>query len=200
LRFSSYFFFDLLESINVDVSTNGGADWTQVWQDVGEIHDPKRVVLDLSASLAGQANAMVRFRYDTNGVGEGNLWQIDDVELEVFSAQGQTANLPGPADSPNPDDGASGVGLGVGIGWGAGTATDSHDIYFGTAVPLGPGDFQGNQSGTTFDPGPLTEGTTYYWRIDEVNAEGTVRGCTWSFTTVPGPSGILFSDGFEGGG
>ena len=200
LRFSSYFFFDLLESINVDVSTNGGADWTQVWQDVGEIHDPKRVVLDLSASLAGQANAMVRFRYDTNGVGEGNLWQIDDVELEVFSAQGQTANLPGPADSPNPDDGASGVGPGVSIGWGPGTAANSHDIYFGTAVPLGPGDFRGNQSGTTFDPGPLTEGTTYYWRIDEVNAEGSVRGCTWSFTTLPGPSAILFSDGFEGGG
>jgi hypothetical protein len=197
LRFRSYFFFDLLESINVDVSTNGGVDWTQVWQDVGEIHAPSRIVLDLSTSLVGQANAMVRFRYDTNDVAEGNLWQIDDIELEVFDAQGQPENLPGPADSPNPDDDASGVGLGTNIGWGAGTAADSHDIYFGTAAPLGPGDYQGNQPGATFDPGPLTAETTYHWRIDEVNAEGSVRGCTWSFTTLAAPSETLFSDGFE---
>ena len=197
LRFSSYFFFDLLESINVEVSTNGGTDWTPVWQDVGEIHDPSRIVLDLSGPIAGQANVMLRFRYDTNGVGEGNLWQIDDIQLEVFDAQGQPENLPDPAGSPSPGDGASDVGLGAGIGWAAGTAADSHDVFFGTASPLDPSDFQGNQPGTAFDPGPLAAGTTYYWRVDEVNAEGSVRGCTWSFTTLAAPSEIIYNDGFE---
>ena len=197
LRFSSYFFFDLLESINVEVSTNAGADWTPVWQDVGEIHDPSRIVLDLSGQIARQASVMLRFRYDTNGVGEGNLWQIDDIQLEVFDTQGQPENLPGPASSPSPGDGASDIGLGADIGWAAGTAADSHDVFFGTASPLGPGDFQGNQPGAAFDPGPLAAGTTYYWRVDEVNAEGSVRGCTWSFTTLAEPSEIIYGDGFE---
>jgi len=197
LRFSSYFFFDLLESINVEVSTNGGGDWTPVWQDVGEIHDPSRIVLDLSGAIAGQADVMLRFRYDTNGVAEGNLWQIDDIQLEVFDAKGQPENLPGPAGSPSPGDGATDVGLDASIDWAAGAAADSHDVYFGTATTLGPEDFQGNQPGTAFEPGPLAAGTTYFWRVDEVSAEGSVRGCTWSFATVTTPSGIIFDDSFE---
>ena len=96
-----------------------------------------------------------------------------------------------------PGDGATDVGLSAGSGWAAGTAADSHDVFFGTASPLDPSDFQGNQPGTAFDPGPLAAGTTYYWRVDEVNAEGSVRGCTWSFTTLAAPPEIIYSDGFE---
>jgi len=37
----------------------------------------------------------------------------------------------------------------------------------------------------------MNNGTTYYWRIDEVNAGGTTTGVVWSFTTIvaaPGPA------------
>jgi hypothetical protein len=199
LRFSSYFFFDLLESINVDVSTNGGTDWTQVWQNVGEIHDPLLVVLDLSPAIAGQPDVMVRFRYDTNDVAEGNLWQIDDIELEAFAAAASPEDLPGPASAPSPGDGAAGVGLQTDLAWSAGAQTASHDVYFGTVYPLGDGEFQGNQPGAAIDPGPLAADTTYYWRVDEVNADGAVRGCTWSFTTQGEPPEIILSSGFESG-
>ena len=33
-----------------------------------------------------------------------------------------------------------------------------------------------------FDPGTLNYGTTYYWRVDEVNTV-TYPGDVWSFTT-----------------
>ncbi|MGK2925599.1 MAG: S8 family serine peptidase, partial [Lysobacterales bacterium] len=56
LRFSSYFFFDFFETISVDVSTDGGTTWVEAWAEVGVIHDPYRIVLDLSAYLAGQAS------------------------------------------------------------------------------------------------------------------------------------------------
>src|SRR6185503_6660914 len=44
-----------------------------------------------------------------------------------------------------------------------------------------------NQAGTTYDPGTLSAGTTYYWRIDEINSSGTTTGTVWSFTTLPVP-------------
>ncbi|MHC4121867.1 MAG: hypothetical protein ACYSWO_30745 [Planctomycetota bacterium] len=32
----------------------------------------------------------------------------------------------------------------------------------------------------------LDPGATYYWRVDEVEADGTVReGAVWSFATLP---------------
>jgi hypothetical protein len=57
-------------------------------------------------------------------------------------------------------------------------------VYFGTDPIPGVNEFQGNQTGTTFDPGTLDAGTTYYWRIDEVGSGGTTTGVVWSFTTA----------------
>jgi hypothetical protein len=128
------------------------------------------------------------------------LWQIDDIQLEAFETTIPLGNLPDPASEPSPADGATGVEPGSDIEWTAGLQTDSHDVYFGTATPLGAGEFRGNQLGASYDPGPLELNTTYYWRVDEVNAEGSKRGCTWSFTTQGQLAEIIFSDGFEGDG
>ncbi|MHC4622216.1 MAG: hypothetical protein ACYTEQ_31160, partial [Planctomycetota bacterium] len=35
----------------------------------------------------------------------------------------------------------------------------------------------------------MSNNTTYYWRIDEINASGTTTGIVWSFTTVAAPTG-----------
>jgi len=45
----------------------------------------------------------------------------------------------------------------------------------------------GNQTMTEFDPGWLDVNTTYFWRIDEINSNGTRTGVLWSFTTGTGP-------------
>ena len=38
---------------------------------------------------------------------------------------------------------------------------------------------------TTFAPGALDSLTTYYWRVDEILSDGTVKaGPIWSFTTA----------------
>jgi hypothetical protein len=57
-------------------------------------------------------------------------------------------------------------------------------VYFGTDSTPDAGEDHGNQTATTYEPGTLSNGTTYYWRIDEVNANGTTTGTVWSFTTV----------------
>jgi internalin A len=90
--------------------------------------------------------------------------------------------------------------------WTAGAWTAVHDVYFGqdeelvaNATPEGAGIYRGRQElGTVmYQPETLDWGTTYYWRIDEVNfvtveaEDGTEdvneiiwKGQAWSFTTA----------------
>ena len=53
---------------------------------------------------------------------------------------------------------------------------------------MSPGTLRGNQAGTTYNPGTLAPGITYFWRIDEKNETGTTAGAVWSFTTQLPPS------------
>lgn len=103
-------------------------------------------------------------------------------EFEVYGVVGGQA---GQATNPNPVNGATNVSTTLSLTWVAGANTDSHDIYFGTTSP---GVFQGNQTVTLFNPGALDYDTTYYWRVDEVNNQGTTQGTIWSFTTESPPS------------
>ena len=84
---------------------------------------------------------------------------------------------------PNPADGAEGVLLGTTLSWGAGDTAATHDVYFGTSSPPA---LIGNQEAAAYYPGPIELGTTYYWQIVEVEADGTTKHASdiWSFTTT----------------
>jgi hypothetical protein len=79
--------------------------------------------------------------------------------------------------------------------WASGFNASSHNVYFGTdetAVANGTGNTsKGNLPGTSYDPGPLAENTTYYWRVDEIDTSDMKHdGQVWSFTTLgPIPAG-----------
>ncbi|MHC4740115.1 MAG: hypothetical protein ACYS9Y_14495, partial [Planctomycetota bacterium] len=104
---------------------------------------------------------------------------------------------PSQATNPSPADSATDVSITADLSWTAGSGATSHDVYFGTSSP---GTFQGNQTATTFDCGSMSNDTTYYWRIDEVNAQGTTTGNVWSFTTeaASGPDAFLQDSGADG--
>ena len=104
------------------------------------------------------------------------------------------------ASAPNPADGVLLEATWANIGWRSGDSAVSHDVYMGENfddVNDGLGDsFQGNQAGTSLVvgfpgfplPGGLAPGTTYYWRIDEVNdadPNSPWKGDVWSFTVPP---------------
>lgn len=110
------------------------------------------------------------------------------------------------ATNPSPGDAATGQNvntagyseIALSLSWTAGAGATSHDVYFGTnqtavtnATTSTAGIFKGNQAGTTFDPGPLTAGTQYFWRIDEKNSGGTTKGDVWSFTTFTPAPGLI---------
>jgi len=85
--------------------------------------------------------------------------------------------------------------------WSPGDTAASHDVYLGhdgaavAAAGKDASECRGNQAGTSFSLAGLVElGEDYYWRIDEVEAGGTVHtGYVWTFT-VPG---YLLVDDFE---
>jgi len=104
------------------------------------------------------------------------------------------------AQTPSPANRAIYEDTWATITWKGGYAAVSHDIYLSENLAdvenSAPEAFQGNQTSTYFVvgfpgfpyPDGLAEGTTYYWRIDEVNDTNPNSpwvGDIWSFTVPP---------------
>ncbi|MCP4257413.1 MAG: LamG domain-containing protein [Planctomycetes bacterium] len=119
-------------------------------------------------------------------------------EVELLSAM--TGKIFPYAFGPVPTDGVMYEETWVNLAWKPGGFAVSHDIYFGDNfddVDSGAESaFQGNQAGTEFIvgfpgmpyPDGLVPGTTYYWRIDEVNdtdPNSPWKGNIWSFSIPP---------------
>jgi hypothetical protein len=121
-------------------------------------------------------------------------------EQEIFGVmQGGGVSYPF-ALGPAPKDTALHEDTWVNLSWRAGDSTVSHDVYFGDNfddVNAGAeSTFQGNQTDTFLVagfpgfpfPNGLVPGTTYYWRIDEVNdtePNSPWKGDVWSFSIPP---------------
>jgi pectate lyase len=95
------------------------------------------------------------------------------------------------ATVPAPANGDFNAAVASILTWSAGSTAVSHNVYFG-ASPTGLVSY-GNQTAASFTPPALTADTEYYWRIDEVTADGSViAGDLWMFKTVFGFSANLF--------
>ncbi len=104
------------------------------------------------------------------------------------------------ASVPEPADGAIHPDTWVNLSWKPGIHAVSHDLYIGDNFDdvdtSAEGTFQGNQNaafavvgfpGFAYHEG-LVPGTTYYWRIDEVNEadpNSPWKGDLWSFSIPP---------------
>jgi hypothetical protein len=122
---------------------------------------------------------------------------MDTEILGVMSGGGAEYPL---ASGPVPKDGAIHPDTWVNISWRAGDYAVSHDVYlsdnFDDVDAGAESTFQGNQTSTFLVvgfpgfayPDGLIPGTTYYWRIDEVNdtePNSPWKGDVWSFMIPP---------------
>ncbi len=121
-----------------------------------------------------------------------------DGELRTYTMDNVSVKFPVIATKPDPADGAIHPDTWLSMSWRAGHTAVSHDVYYGenaADVEAGTGDtFRGNQDDAYFVvgfpgfpyPDGLVPGTIYYWRIDEVEADGTKHaGKIWSVTIPP---------------
>ena len=100
------------------------------------------------------------------------------LHIEVFSPE---------AKNPDPADGAQEVTSPL-FQWTAGDGAVMHQVYIGTNPELTAADIAGAPMPVAmyFHVAGLTPGITYYWRVDETAADGTVTtGPVWSFTAMP---------------
>jgi hypothetical protein len=96
--------------------------------------------------------------------------------------------IPAHAREPQPAVGATGVSLDPTLSWRAGREAAAHEIHFGgDAEQVSSGAALIDMAATArYDLSALDLATTYYWRVDEVNAAeaiSTWEGDVWSFTT-----------------
>jgi len=123
--------------------------------------------------------------------GEGAVLVSYDGQTDITTIE----TIGGPdASEPNPANEQTDVPRDAVLSWKTGTGADKHDVYFGDNFD------NVNQATTTVDPGGVYQGRidpniytvaerlvfgeTYYWRIDEVEADGTTihQGDVWRFT------------------
>lgn len=109
------------------------------------------------------------------------------------------------SSNPNPARGAKQICPDVTLSWIPGAYAFKHNIYFGESrddVNESADPCKENYVGTSWTPTDLKLGTTYFWRVDEVNVNdgnSPWEGIIWYFTTNDGNAFDLFpGNGWRG--
>jgi len=138
------------------------------------------------------SNANYYLGGDPATAGESYSGMIDEVRVydEVLTVEKIkeicVGDAPGlaKAQSPNPADGALAVAMPL-LQWQPGMDAMLHSVYVGTSPELTEANLAGAKQpfAMLYYVQGLKPGTTYYWRVDEVDKTGAVKtGNVWTFT------------------
>jgi len=198
-----------LESSN-NLQTTTWQHYTMVWSSGEQLKFYVNGVLDSPTSNEPASTGTTVKFYEKLIIGKGSKgtanqgWDglIDDVRIynraltETEIQQAMIGIPPGSSYNPSPVNEATDVPRDdVVLSWIPGDYTEKHDVYLGTdfgdvkdaTTTVDPsGVYMGRQYLNTYATARFELGQTYYWRIDEVEADGTIHtGNVWSFTVEP---------------
>ncbi len=98
--------------------------------------------------------------------------------IYTITQSGADTLVPAPSN-PSPANGSVGVTVSPTLSWAGSSGATSYVVYFGTS-PTPP---QVTSTGSTsYAPGTLSAGITYYWMVVASNSGGTNSSPVWSFT------------------
>jgi len=101
----------------------------------------------------------------------------------------QWAQPPFRAQMPAPTDYATSVNIGTGLSWLMGGTNYVNDVYFGASsnsvlnATTNSPEYQGRMTATNLSLPLLQPGTSYFWRVDEINGTNIGAGTLWQFKT-----------------
>jgi len=184
------------------------ADIGDDWNHIMIVYDNKQPTIYLNGSAVRTGltsprevvNAPIHFGGMAYGYFEGLMDEVRIYNRVLSAAEIKKLSARPNAYSPVPDKGTIHEDTWLSLSWSPGGNAASHDVYFGDnfdEVDAGAESvFQGNQTSMFFVvgfpgfpyPDGLVPGTTYYWRIDEVNdtePNSPWKGKVWSFSIPP---------------
>ena len=179
-----------LKLINCTFADNTASKGNAIALDSYEQNHPRNVQIsncilwDGGNEIWNNDGSTIMITYSDVWGGWPGIGNIEADPCFVAAGYWKPPPLPFKASDPAPADGAMGFSITSDVNWRAGRDAVSHDVYFGTTSSP---PFICNLTITTFDPGTMAYGTTYYWRIDEVNDSSTTTGDIWNFTTMIAP-------------
>jgi hypothetical protein len=184
------------------------ADIGNDWNHIMIVYDNKQPTIYLNGSAVRTGltsprevvNAPIHFGGMAYGYFEGLMDEVRIYNRVLSATEIKKLAARPNAYSPVPDNGTLHEDTWLSLSWSPGGNAASHDVYLGENfddVNNGAeSTFQGNQTNTFFVagfpgfpyPDGLVPGTTYYWRIDEVNdtePNSPWKGKVWSFSIPP---------------
>jgi len=178
-----------LKDVTVEYSADG-----ETWMALGDVEFAQAIAkanytANTTVDFAGAAVRAVRLTANSTW---GGMPQHGLSEVRFLY-------IPIQARYPEPADGATDVSVEPTLAWRPGRDAATHNVYFGadaSAVTDGTA-LLGSTAENQYVTEGLDLGTTYYWRVDEVNdAESTPtwEGAMWSFVTQE----YFVVDDFEG--
>ncbi|HCO95926.1 MAG TPA: hypothetical protein DIU00_18645 [Phycisphaerales bacterium] len=150
---------------------------------------------EVSSAAAGVPNGTTTYSPGSLQLAKTYYWRIDEFDgIATHKGEVWSFTTEGAVTGPNPSNGAADVSATQILTWNAGAVAASHEVYFGTDADAvknattASSEYKGPKAlgEESYDPGKLTLNTSYYWRIDEVNAaspDSPWVGNVWSFTT-----------------
>jgi len=160
------------------------------WDNTGGSDNPDQASAAPVTLQAGQKYYIeALLKEGGGGDGVAVAWQGPGIAERAVISGDYLSSVPLPAvllkaSNPNPADGAVDADTAT-LEWGAGPTAVSHKVYLSTDATIDESDFLA-EGPLALQFADLAPGADYYWRVDEVDADGAViEGIVWSFSTLP---------------
>jgi hypothetical protein len=170
----------------IDIYVNGNLVFDNIIPSVRALKTADATSAYLNFQAIDNTDVVIVFAAETSGNETYKNVMINGLELN-------TSNVALKSTNPSPEHNNEHVELNSGnllLSWNASATTVSQNIYWGTdvvsvqsAITTSP-QYKGNQTKTnsSYQANGLYTGNTYYWRVDEILANGDViKGYIWRF-------------------
>jgi concanavalin A-like lectin/glucanase superfamily protein len=163
-----------VKGVTVEYSSDG-VDWAILGEaELAQATATANYTANTTVEFGGVGATFVRLAVNS-GYGPTDQFGLSEVRFTFIPVQ---------AREPQPADGAAAVGVDAGLAWRVGREAAVHDVYLDTVADTPA--LADTVATSSYTLANLQFGTTYYWRIDEVNEAEAVSvwpGDLWSFST-----------------